>query len=204
MRKFKLRKWDYNLETSVLLYEQLKQASLLTEKGYEPYFNHKDIKYPTQFNTRIKMAKQAYIQNLKQAAFYAKEKDVWLYKLAKIVYKHSIENGGATIFPGTGLALKGGYAVGGVADTVHVANLTYKDVLEYIKSHVEYFEKDNYMVGTWYDPELKHWDLDVTEVIVPETNEKEAQELTQMRGERAYFDLYNFETKKADGTLYQP
>lgn len=200
MNFVKLRKYDYDLELGNCLYESLKQANLLNKDGYKPYFDYKGIKHSAEFNTKVKRAKCKYVENyLKQAAFYARDKVKWIKKLAQITLERSKQSRGATIFPGTGISVKGGYVVGGVADTVSVNNLTYEELLDYINSHYEYLNKDNYMIGTWYDSINKHWDIDVSEVVF---NEKEAQSIASTRKEKAYFDLYQFVSKNPDGSIY--
>lgn len=188
-----------------VFYKSLADANLLKPEGYSPYFKGANIKFPAQFNRRVAEAKELYVKAyLKEATFYADTeigKKEWAKKLAQITLDYALAHNGASIFPGTGLAIRGGYAVGGVAKARTVSSLTYEDILLYIlENYEDYFRFDNYVIGVWYDVKNNYWALDVSDIIFGE--EVEAQNLASARKQKAYYDLYQDVSKKPDGTLY--
>ena len=130
-------------------------------------------------------------QLLKEGAIYES-----LDKVAENTVKRSIANGGATIYTTTGLAAAGGYAVAIESSPEEkYGDLTVDTVKEYIEKHYDnYLKNEGYFLGTWLNEGT--WYLDVSELIVggPSLKKKvEALRLAKDRGEKAIYDLYNFE-----------
>lgn len=204
-KEAEIKERAHKLNFAVAFYDSMDKASLIKDAGYEAYLNTEGIRFPSQFTQRLYEAKQMYVKAyLKNATFYANDgvsKEKWFAELAKKTLAYSTSHGGATIFPGTGLAITGGYAVGGFAPTVSVSSLTQEVLEDYIRKYYDdYYRYDEYMIGTWYDEINGQWDIDVSVVVFKEAD---AQQIAKDKNQKAYFDLYTFESKRPDGSLYK-
>lgn len=185
---------NFNSSRQGILYSQLLREGIIKEaevvkllKNNQKVSHWIEMKYKNNKITAEYVDKVAQ-KLLKEGAIYDS-----LDKIADSVVKRSLSNGGATIYTPTGLAAGGGYALA-IANSPEekFSELTVDIVTDYIERNYDSFLKnEGYFLGTWLNEGT--WYLDVSELIIGEDKKDEALKLAKQRGEKAIYDLYNFQ-----------
>lgn len=210
---------DFYIYEANEIYDSLEQIGAF--KGYEnqPLWKYAQMKanFPGEMYANIRKAKYEYIKEhiYKNATVY-----IPLDMLVQKVLDYSLQHGGATIYPGTGLPIKHGFAVGGLVLTKTVSQIDYESIWDFIGANWNIYKGDNIsteledkktkqkylyvkdvnraFIGTWFDEKAGHWDIDVSEVL---PTAREAFDTCIERNEIAYYNLDKGETVRIEDVL---
>lgn len=175
---------DYSLAFGAVFYESIKKTAWETPQGYAPYFDGGEIRFPVQLFHRMREAKARYVQDLLRGKFMP---PVSREQLAEKLYRLSLRDGGATLFPYTALCVGRGYVVGRPEEAVQTETLGKTLLLEFLEKQSSRLLTHPYIcIGTWHRQETGPWHVCLCDVFF---SRQQARAVARGRGVLAYYDL---------------